>query len=114
MLTFIWVSNGEFIFLGADVKVGEPVEPGLPLRVKLLEKVFLPLVVDGRILDSVQRKLFQVTKVELPGKHCIDVIQGNSFVGKEGRIIRADGNLDSVSDQVSSRVDSKVQSVAKD
>lgn len=61
------VRDSESVFFSGGVKVGQPLNPGFPLRDKGLVEVSLPLVVDGRILDSVQGKLLQVADVKLPG-----------------------------------------------
>jgi len=101
-------------FLGVSVEGREPVNPSFPLGIKSLVKVLFPVVVDGRVLDSVQRQLLQVAHIQLPSKSGIDVVEGHGFIAEEGWVIGTDRDLHSVCDQVASGMSAKVEGVTED
>ena len=80
----------------------------------LLSKILLLFLADGRVLNTVERELFQVSNAELPSSTGIDVVQCDSFVSEQAWIIWAYWELNSSSHKVVDWMGSQVFGVAED
>ena len=76
-------------------------------------KVPLLLIINGRVLDAVQRELLQVPDVQLPAERDVDHVECDARVVEEARVVRADGSLEALVHHVAHWMVAHVKRVAQ-